>query len=103
MGSGSELRGVAPLRIGLLSPCGWGNLGDAAIQQTIIHELKSRYENVLITGITLVPADTIRRHGIDAVPIGAISLPQYGIDSAGYRNDEGGPTKRLEDEHGSCW
>lgn len=66
-------------RVGLLSPCGHGNLGDAAIQQAVIAELQGRFPGVDIIGITLVPADTVSRHGIRAVPIGAVSTPHYGI------------------------
>lgn len=54
------------MRIVLVSPCGWGNLGDAAIQDSVILELERlgvlRSE---ISAVTQVPSDTRARHGID--------------------------------------
>jgi polysaccharide pyruvyl transferase WcaK-like protein len=60
-------------RVWLVSPCGWGNLGDAAILQAAIENIRARIPGVEIIGITLNPEDTERRHGIAAVPIGAVS------------------------------
>lgn len=76
-------------KVGLLSPCGHGNLGDAAIQQAVIAELRSRYPHADIIGITLVPADTFRRHGIRTIPLGGASPLHYGIvpNGAGSAGD----------------
>jgi polysaccharide pyruvyl transferase WcaK-like protein len=54
----------------LLSPCGHGNLGDAAIQDAVIQAIRRRVSLSLIYGITLRPADTEKRHGILSFPIG---------------------------------
>ena len=59
-----------PPHIGLISPSGWGNLGDAAIQDSMILNLRRRIPAARITGITLNPDDTSRRHGVPAFPLG---------------------------------
>ncbi len=69
----------AACRFALLSPCGHGNLGDAAIQEAVLENLRRRVPHATFVGITLRPLDTERRHGIPAYPIGARSLPGYGI------------------------
>src|ERR1700677_1019125 len=58
-----------PPTFALLSPCG-GNLGDAAIQDAVIANIRSRYADARILGITLNPRDTMQRHGIPAYPLG---------------------------------
>ena len=61
-----------PVRVksfALLSPCGHGNLGDAAIQDAVIQAIRRRVSPCLICGITLRPADTEKRHGILSFPI----------------------------------
>jgi polysaccharide pyruvyl transferase WcaK-like protein len=65
--------------VALLSPCGHGNLGDAAIQDAVIANLIRRHPTVQIYGITLHPDDTVRRHGVPAVPIGAVPRPDYTV------------------------
>ena len=54
------------LRVALLSPSGWGNLGDAAILDSLVHGLRSRVPGAHVVGVTLNPRDTRRRHGIAA-------------------------------------
>lgn len=68
-----------PPQMALISPCGWGNLGDGAIVESLIHGVRSRVPGVRILGFTLNPADTMQRHGIDAFTISAVSLPFYPI------------------------
>jgi polysaccharide pyruvyl transferase WcaK-like protein len=53
-------------RIGLVSPCGWGNLGDAAIVESAIRHIRARVPGVSLVAFTLNPGDTARRHGIPA-------------------------------------
>lgn len=65
-------------RVGLLSPTS-GNLGNATMQSAMIANLRKRIAGVEILGITLNPEDTRRRHGIDAFPLAATSLPHYGL------------------------
>lgn len=71
---------VAPApAFGLVSPCGWGNLGDAAIQDSTIAHLRERHPGATFVGFTLNPADTTERHGIPAFPISGVSLPTYPV------------------------
>ena len=65
--------------IGLLSPCGWGNLGDAAIQDAVIAAIRSRWPNAKIVGFTSNPRDTQERHGVPAYPLSGYAPPTYGI------------------------
>ena len=55
--------------IALLGPYGFGNLGDAAIQQAVIDAIRVRQPKTTIVGISLNPSDTEKRHGIAAYPI----------------------------------
>jgi polysaccharide pyruvyl transferase WcaK-like protein len=53
----------------LLSPCGTGNLGDAAIQDSLINGVRNLLPGAKFVGITLSVDDTETRHGIPAFPI----------------------------------
>lgn len=64
---------------GLVSPCGWGNLGDAAIQESAIAGLRARHPGARFVGFTLNPQDTTERHGIPAFPISGVASPGYGV------------------------
>jgi polysaccharide pyruvyl transferase WcaK-like protein len=64
--------------IALLGPYGFGNLGDAAIQQAVIDALRLRQPGAEIVGISLNPRDTEKRHGIRAYPI--TSMPPERLD-----------------------
>jgi polysaccharide pyruvyl transferase WcaK-like protein len=57
------------MKIALLSPCGYGNLGDAAIQDAVIQNIRCRFSPVAIYGVTLNPPDTERRHRIPTFPL----------------------------------
>lgn len=57
------------VRIGLYGPFGWGNLGDAAIQEAMLHNVRERRPDARFLGISLNPTNTEDIHGIDAVPI----------------------------------
>jgi len=57
------------MRIALLGPFGGGNLGDAAIQDAVIHNLSARIRGATLVGISHNPEDTARRHGIPAYPL----------------------------------
>jgi len=69
----------ADARIALLSPCGWGNLGDAAIIDSAIAAIRRRLPAARPFGLTLNPSDTTRRHGIPAFTCSGFSRPHYGI------------------------
>jgi polysaccharide pyruvyl transferase WcaK-like protein len=63
----------------ILSPCGFGNLGDAATMEAVIQNVRRRITKARIQGITLWPAETERRHQIPTYPLGAISRPMFVI------------------------
>jgi glycosyltransferase involved in cell wall biosynthesis/polysaccharide pyruvyl transferase WcaK-like protein len=64
-------------RYAFISPCGWGNLGDAAIVDSLIHGIRTHHPEAVVTGYTLHSLDTAMRHGIGAGPLTSFSLPFY--------------------------
>jgi len=56
-------------RIGLLEHVGYGNLGDDATVAAVLHNIKLRWPQARVTGITLNPTDTERKHGIRSYAI----------------------------------
>ena len=58
------------LKIGLMGPFGGGNLGDAAIQNSAIANIRRLHPQAQIYGFSLKPKDTELRHGIPTYPIG---------------------------------
>ena len=63
------MRDGAPKTIGLLDHMGYGNLGDAAIQEAVITNIKKRLPNAQLVGFSLIPDDTMKRHGIPCHPL----------------------------------
>ncbi len=61
--------GAATLRVALLAPYAGTNLGDAAIQEAAIQNIRGRLSGVVISGITLNPRVTAARHGIPCFPL----------------------------------
>jgi polysaccharide pyruvyl transferase WcaK-like protein len=55
--------------IGLLDHLGGGNLGDDATLQAVMQNIKSRWPDAEIVGLSMNPDDTQRKHGIAAYPI----------------------------------
>jgi polysaccharide pyruvyl transferase WcaK-like protein len=55
--------------IGLLDHMGYGNLGDAAVQEAVIANITKRLPNARLVAFSLVPPDTVKRHGIPCHPI----------------------------------
>ena|SRR5271166_4896870 len=55
--------------IGLLDHMGYGNLGDAAIQEAVIANIRKRLPNARLVAFSLIPDDTMKRHGIPCYPI----------------------------------
>jgi len=56
-------------KIGLIGPFGAGNLGDAAIQTSMIANLQAKNPKLEVYGFSLEPNDTESRHGIKSYPI----------------------------------
>jgi len=56
-------------KIGLLDHMGYGNLGDAAIQESVISNIRKRLPNTVFVGFSSNPDDTRRRHNIDSFPL----------------------------------
>ncbi len=52
------------MKIGLLDHMGYGNLGDAATQEALIANIKTRLPDANIVGFSLNPDDTKKRHNI---------------------------------------
>ena len=69
-----------PQKIGLMGPFGYGNLGDAAIQEAMIQHVKQYFPDGDIYGFSLNPQDTEKRHGINSFPISRMDWgnPQEG-------------------------
>ncbi|HEY3496947.1 MAG TPA: polysaccharide pyruvyl transferase family protein [Polyangiaceae bacterium] len=65
--------------VALLSPCGWGNLGDAAIVESTIHAVRTRLPEANIVGLTLNPEDTATRHGIPTYTCVGFQRPHYAV------------------------
>ncbi len=72
----------------LLSPSGWGNLGDAAILDSTIHAIRSRWPDPRIVGVTLSPRDTEARHGIEGFLLAGRSLSGYGMIGRPERGEQ---------------
>jgi len=53
----------------LLGPFGYGNLGDAAIQEAVIQNLRRRCPEIELYGVSLNPTDTEKRHRISSYPL----------------------------------
>jgi polysaccharide pyruvyl transferase WcaK-like protein len=62
-------------RVGLLGPYGYGNLGDAAIQQAMIVNIRKRFNQVEIIGICALNREAAQeRYQIDVFPISRSSV-----------------------------
>ncbi|HZV60774.1 MAG TPA: polysaccharide pyruvyl transferase family protein [Candidatus Eremiobacteraceae bacterium] len=64
-------------RVALLTPYDGGNLGDAAIQDALIRNLRRIDPAVQLSGITLRPQKTSEAHQIPCFPLAANPLPFY--------------------------
>ncbi|HYV96999.1 MAG TPA: hypothetical protein VE967_06070, partial [Gemmatimonadaceae bacterium] len=67
------------MSIVLISPCGWGNLGDAAILESVLNAVRARWPQANVSALTLNPGDTMGRHGVPAYPLAAFSLDSYPV------------------------
>ena len=62
-------------RVALLTPYSGGNLGYAAIQDSMILNLRRQMPGVQFLGITLNSENFLKHHGIDAFPLLATTTP----------------------------
>lgn len=68
---------------------GYGNLGDAAIQEAVIANIKRRVPNAQLVGFSLIPDDTMGRHGIPCHPI------KWWYPKLGQTENQGGDRTSL--------
>lgn len=74
-----ELDGERARRVALLTPYSGNNLGDAAIQDAVIANLRRRVPDAEFSGITLSCRNFIEKHGTDAFPLCVTDRPFFGI------------------------
>ena len=74
--------------IGILGPFGYGNLGDAAIQQSMIQHIYKFCPDAEIIGFSMNPRDTEARHNIKTFPLTRV------LDDD-FTNDESNRKKNL--------
>ena len=99
-----EVPGASP-RIALVTPYTGGNLGDAAIQDAMIFNLRRRMPGATFFGITLDGDNFLRQHGEGAFPLMAASMPlsdgsgkswvEQTKGSAGFKPQAGYPGRKL--------
>jgi polysaccharide pyruvyl transferase WcaK-like protein len=79
---GDEVRtaiGEPAPRIALLTPYTGGNLGDAAIQDAMVGNLRVRLPGAQFSGISLNCENFLEQHGTDAFPLCGVSQRYYGM------------------------
>jgi polysaccharide pyruvyl transferase WcaK-like protein len=69
----------APPRIALLTPYGGENLGDAAIQDAVIANVRLRLPDAQFSGICLNCDNFVARHGTGAFPLSANNIAFYSM------------------------
>jgi polysaccharide pyruvyl transferase WcaK-like protein len=68
-----------PPQIALLTPYTGGNLGDAAIQDAMIANMRLRLSEAQFSGVCLNCENFVERHGVGAFPLCGSDLPFYGM------------------------
>ena len=63
-------------RIALLTPYSGNNLGDAAIQDALIANIRMRLPEAQFSGISLNCDNFVERHGVDAFPLCGTGMPR---------------------------
>jgi polysaccharide pyruvyl transferase WcaK-like protein len=56
-------------KIGLFDHMGYGNMGDAAVQESFIANIRKRLPNAALVAFSLYPDDTRERHEVPSYPI----------------------------------
>jgi polysaccharide pyruvyl transferase WcaK-like protein len=87
------------LKIALLTPYTGGNLGDAAIQEAVINNIRKRYPDAVICMITLDPELTSELHGVPSFPITPYAISYYARSSSSVKVDN--ITRSLPDLYNS--
>jgi len=64
-------------RLALLTPYDGGNLGDAAIQDAMIDNIRRRLPGVRLSGISLSPQNFMKLHGLESFPLCETDRPFY--------------------------
>ncbi len=83
-------------RIGLYGPFGWGNLGDAAIQEAMMYNVRRRQPHVEFRGISLRPDNTEEIHGIKSFPIARTwSFPSNAVGSPVQTENTAAPAHKV--------
>jgi polysaccharide pyruvyl transferase WcaK-like protein len=74
-GSLRQVSSSHPKRVAIMGHVGNQNLGDEAIIAAVIQNIRDRWPDAEICGLTITPVDTQNRHGIPSFPIrrGAVS------------------------------
>ncbi len=86
------------MKIALLTPYTGGNLGDAAIQDAVIENIKKRYPDAVICMITLRADLTTKLHGVPSFPLTPFAISHYASDPSSVKvtdNVETLPTSSL--------
>lgn len=82
--------------VAVLSPSGWGNLGDAAIVDSVLHALAQRRKHARVALFTLNPEDSARRHGVQSFTCTGFSRPNYGISQVFWAARDSAATRLLD-------
>lgn len=80
------------MKVVLITPYTGGNLGDAAIQEAVISNVRRRDPDAEIVLVTLAPEFTARLHGVQGFPIGLTTFGP-GFDLPGL--DHSSPPARV--------
>jgi polysaccharide pyruvyl transferase WcaK-like protein len=81
---------IPACRVALLTPYTGGNLGDAAIQDAVIANIRARIPGVRFSGITLNCQNFLEKHGTDVYPLAGTDRPFFGMEreSTGIREEQ---------------
>ncbi len=92
---GKTLRnfGQADLRIALLTPYSGNNLGDAAIQDALIANIRLRFPGAQFSGISLNCDNFLERHASSAFPLHFTNRPYYGMSDRKGTDEEHAPQR----------
>lgn len=83
-------------RIALLTPYTGGNLGDAAIQDALIANLRLRLPGAQFSGISLNSDNFVEQHGMSAFPLCRTDIPFYGMGSGSVGEEPGNGKTSLQ-------